>query len=525
MLKRLALVVVLALTPVLSGCGSRTNIVRRSGEDWLPANSACTRIELSPQERQQALHSQWFGIYADGQRAGRLQTTLSQESDGSYVYRMTEEFVTRHEDRTDRSKSTQIWSFHATPPHAVVRVEKTRVSSNDPEMRRTLQPVGNSWTLTTRKDSFEHVKLVPVVEFTLDDLLAFDVWLERGRKAGDTVTLPELDPSEGVIRPVRYHVICVSAAGYTYDELDVQGNHWRGVHEGKDNSTLELGCWRICQETESPTNDNLPGVFLNSHIKMNQQLGKVGDIDLLRLRASGPAAARLKPGPGQQIQRAADGSVTITLRSGEPALPTTPEEIAAGLEDTFDFPWRHPEVQALLRQALGDRRLSRRATVERLIEFLEGYVVYDSKADPVSVVELIRTHHGVCRHFADLLTTLLRADGIPARSVGGLACGGGAEFGGHAWVEFEDNRTGTWVGVDPTFHQLRTTAHLRFEPTDEGETLFFELPLLQLEVAEVHHEVWIGWRVLLWTAAGVAGAFFVIRIVRCMVSRSVALSR
>jgi transglutaminase-like putative cysteine protease len=185
----------------------------------------------------------------------------------------------------------------------------------------------------------------------------------------------------------------------------------------------------------------------------------------------------------------------LTLSTSAPSIKATAEDIAAALEDTFEHPHRDPAVRTLLSRAMGGRRLSRHKTADTLIAYLKNYLVYDDHADPESVVALINTRHGVCRHFADLLTTLLRASDIPARSVSGLACGGGAEFGGHRWTELvlED---GTRLGVDPTLGQMRTTAHVRLPSNDEGRFVLLELDHLDFDVEQVSRSHWLGWQLL-----------------------------
>jgi len=61
--------------------------------------------------------------------------------------------------------------------------------------------------------------------------------------------------------------------------------------------------------------------------------------------------------------------------------------------------------------------------------------------------EVYRTHEGVCRDYAILTTTILRAAGIPARLASGLLYYEGS-FYYHAWSEAWDGSR--WIGVDST---------------------------------------------------------------------------
>jgi Transglutaminase-like superfamily len=69
--------------------------------------------------------------------------------------------------------------------------------------------------------------------------------------------------------------------------------------------------------------------------------------------------------------------------------------------------------------------------------------------------EVLDTKEGVCRDYAVLTTTVLRAAGIPARLVAGLVYAEGAFFY-HAWAEAWDGKH--WFGVDSTVPESRFSA-------------------------------------------------------------------
>ncbi len=63
---------------------------------------------------------------------------------------------------------------------------------------------------------------------------------------------------------------------------------------------------------------------------------------------------------------------------------------------------------------------------------------------------------GVCQDFAQILISLLRMDGIPARYVAGMMIGEGET---HAWVEAYLN--GYWYGFDPTNNLLADDYYIK----------------------------------------------------------------
>ncbi|PKP52296.1 MAG: hypothetical protein CVT90_02695, partial [Candidatus Altiarchaeales archaeon HGW-Altiarchaeales-3] len=59
---------------------------------------------------------------------------------------------------------------------------------------------------------------------------------------------------------------------------------------------------------------------------------------------------------------------------------------------------------------------------------------------------------GVCAHYTNLLISMCRSIGIPARGVYGDVYNSSENLGGHAWAEvFMD---GKWYAVDPTFNEI-----------------------------------------------------------------------
>lgn len=66
--------------------------------------------------------------------------------------------------------------------------------------------------------------------------------------------------------------------------------------------------------------------------------------------------------------------------------------------------------------------------------------------------DVLHNRAGDCTEHALLLVALLRAAGIPAREVGGLAYAQEGGFAWHAWAEFHDAHH--WVSVDPTWNEL-----------------------------------------------------------------------
>lgn len=92
---------------------------------------------------------------------------------------------------------------------------------------------------------------------------------------------------------------------------------------------------------------------------------------------------------------------------------------------------------------------------KKIYDFVYMYMDYDIHKGNNSALEALDTKVGVCEDYARLMVALLRAQEIPARTVGGLAFDFkenttvDAASSSHMWVEFYLNNYG-WIPADPT---------------------------------------------------------------------------
>lgn len=87
--------------------------------------------------------------------------------------------------------------------------------------------------------------------------------------------------------------------------------------------------------------------------------------------------------------------------------------------------------------------------------------------------EIVKTKEGVCRDYAILTVTLLRAAGIPARLASGLVNWDG-DFYYHAWAESWNGSQ--WIGIDSTTSQPQiSAAHVKLGEGNVEEAFTFTL--------------------------------------------------
>lgn len=196
----------------------------------------------------------------------------------------------------------------------------------------------------------------------------------------------------------------------------------------------------------------------------------------------------------QRVTWADDHTVLVALDLDQPVAPTddapTPDNLAAST--VLDY--QNQAVQALLAQALGYEadRLSSAEKAERLRTFVHQYVTSKNLSVGFACAsEVARTAEGDCTEHAVLLAALLRAAGIPSRTVTGLIyvdefLGTQNAFGYHMWTEAWLTPTheagDRWVDLDATLDNPFDAAHiaLAVSAMQEGSLVNDMIDLLPL---------------------------------------------
>ena len=165
-----------------------------------------------------------------------------------------------------------------------------------------------------------------------------------------------------------------------------------------------------------------------------------------------------------------DGYQTATHRGADWIVDIHPPKIEVRpgktiLEAQIDKPsWTKPSLNvpsdSQKFKDLAARIISSKKDVQSASFAIQMYVYQNMKFNSgIGVLrdatEILNTKEGVCRDFAVLTLTLLRAAGIPARLATGLVNADGA-FYYHAWTEAWDGVQ--WIGVDSVTDQAQMSA-------------------------------------------------------------------
>ncbi len=161
---------------------------------------------------------------------------------------------------------------------------------------------------------------------------------------------------------------------------------------------------------------------------------------------------RLEPGATFTLSRTYEG----TLNEYHPAFDAA---TVPAVYDTLDPVWLFytksepfveltPEIRRASAEARGDAAhpMDRARSI---FQWVRGHMTYVYPPPARGCLSALETGRGDCGQYADLFVALCRADGIPARFVGGLVIVESGAVGSHAWAEIM-MPDGSWWPMDAT---------------------------------------------------------------------------
>jgi hypothetical protein len=224
-----------------------------------------------------------------------------------------------------------------------------------------------------------------------------------------------------------------------------------------------------------------------SSLKPNVAIPDIQSVKDLRLKISGHDLSSL-PNDSHQTVTKDNGAWIVDIHpvafSKVPAsIEQSRKEKPEWVKSSFNIPSDTEEFKTLSAKIVGNA-----SDVEQAAHHVHDYVFSTMKPNAgIGVLrdatEILKTKEGVCRDYAVLTATLLRAAGVPSRLVSGLVYEVGS-FYYHAWVEVWDGTS--WVGVDSTLPSGKLTAgHIELAQGNVEEAFTFTfLDRVKLEVLD-----------------------------------------
>lgn len=201
---------------------------------------------------------------------------------------------------------------------------------------------------------------------------------------------------------------------------------------------------------DAPKSSGSTDIGFSNAIRPNRSLGDVTQLKSLKLRVTGKDLSRLPSDHRQVVARKGDSWV-ITL---SPEKPNAKETIASAIKEvpswtkpSLNIPSDDASMQRLARTIIGKEKTVVGAS-ERVRQYVMKIMLPNAGIGIIrDAREVLKTREGVCRDYAILTATLMRAVSIPSRVAAGLVYQDG-QYYYHAWVEAWDGKK--WFGVDST---------------------------------------------------------------------------
>ena len=361
--------------------------------------------------------------------------------------------------------------FQRAPPHRLLRAEHQVAAGS----ARTKVTIARG---VAEVDADGEVWRTPfTADFRLAEYLAVETWLAN---------------EAGVPGDVR------TARSVDFDQLAVVTDEWRIL--SRDEQGVEI----VKRAETRSTRIRLRPEFVPQRIAIGEvfTLERVAGEDAAnRWRTDAPLFAAVRRVPVDQpiVDPNALRSLVLavdhdlgdaaawppTLTSAARERPAGASAVARESVATVTYPADDPRVRELAQRAVAGLDADA-DKADALTLFVHNHLDYRDSQDARTVFDTLRDRQGDCTEFADLLTTLSRAIGLPARTVVGLAYEGDSQsFAPHAWNEIAIGDA--WRGVDPTWGQTRLDATHMALPADGGLAALVELPHLALRVIEARY--------------------------------------
>lgn len=477
----------------------------------LMAPSAAAGEPPAQAELDALLGDRWYGVYFSGTKSGCYHLTLSRGGTAAaptYTLRGDFRFEAVAMGNKVVTTTTEEKVFDGRSPYAL-RSSITTTSQGGREERR-VERAGRGYRLSVKARGEATTFERPDLRHGLGDELAVQLWIRKRPAVEAQLDHTTLDEGEGTAEKARAIVMRVDtrqvdgveariyrlvqgrpideAARAQRREADAAAEAAGGASRGEAKSAPpsqsvydEAGQLLVFHYSETVEMRLEPAevaqrleasgdLFVDGMARLDRPLGEPRRLLVVKLKVEGEAAAHVPGGPFQSVRTTSTGRIELTMdvRHG-PKVAATPDELARYVRATPEVPATHPDVVKLAENGVkGARTLAEK--VERLVHFVAFYVEDAYGANAASVLDIIRRRKGDCTEHAALFTTLARALGIPARTVGGLVYMGDEQkaFGGHAWNEVVLD--GVWIPVDACWDEPRANpGHIRLHADGDDE--------------------------------------------------------
>ncbi|MEM7097999.1 MAG: transglutaminase-like domain-containing protein [Pseudomonadota bacterium] len=391
----------------------------------------------------------WYRIELQDDHVGFMHNYATTDLEGRFHFTTTTHFRLHPGAPTSISKTLEFSSEHGYPLNRARYVNR----EHDQLISVSIQREGSTYMATIENGAHTTQQNLDW-QFSLNDFVALETWLESKRPAPGAVKLAKNPDFERLtISQQGFRVAAVNPEGYLLEnDAPLAAHQIQLDHNYRPANLFMSGTFNFVatDQVDAIDLDQATSVT-NYHFAADSRIANHTDVTRLKLSLVSKDLPELPS--------------TIEIRAGQASQLGEP---GAFLGLALRYPIELAEIKRIVAnqkaRAADDRELA-----ENLARAVYQRLQYRANSPAGSVVEALRTGGGECADFADLLTTLARAADIPARTVYGLVYKDGSNpgFVFHAWNElFFD---GAWVGMDPTWNQAQIDAtHLVLTDAQAG---------------------------------------------------------
>ncbi|NCF45703.1 MAG: hypothetical protein GWP70_12935 [Proteobacteria bacterium] len=387
-----------------------------------------------------------YTVQQQGQGVGFLRTQTRKDAAGNWVMQQQLHINLLN---APAFETRQQLTFAATPPYALLSASLAE-QRQDQHQQVNLDAADDGYRATVQRGANVEQRALSW-QFGLNDQLSLEKQLTPDAELNGLLRSRYLDLQTLQVSEREQQLSDRSSTGYR-------------LTSKADNSITELDTRRRLIRFSAPH-------------QFNFQLTDQDSETLQRLTANQPAqwsaSAAVAPLTQDLSQPRTMQSLTLALTPQGPrtlaqlGLPRTlsadqqPIPAAAGtalrfLQASLTLPVGHPTIRQVLKQQQQRHEKHHDQTpalAQQLIDLTRSQLLYAANQPAGSVLNAIASGRGECVDFADLLTTLARSQGIPSRTVYGVAYSAlptpGFRF--HAWNQILHQHQ--WHALDPTWDQ------------------------------------------------------------------------
>lgn len=422
----------------------------------------------------------WYVLSMDEAPVGYLSTQAWRDLRGHWRFESLMHFSLGGSPPVSISESLR---FHSMPPHRLVAATHWSERPGAPAQGVVVRAGAAGAVVNFHREGFEEgprpalglsdaawqggAVLDPEWSYGLADHLGMESWLATEQPtSGARRALKRLDFEKGRVVNKVFKVLGKNALGYRLAIAVPLGATEIQLDDGFAPVEFSMaGLFGLRRGTrEEALAVRTPLHLTDYRIPLDRRLANHSAIERLQLAAAKEHDLK-KVWPEA---RRGIGGWRLELSANPVSIGEPPEQ---ALGETLNYPIAHASVKRLARRALAGAADNEAEQLAALVAFVHDHIDYRPNAPPSSVLETMASRSGDCTEFADLLTTLARSLGWPARTVIGLAYSEREEpaLAFHAWNEVAID--GAWRAVDPTWNQIRVDATHLLLPGDHAALL------------------------------------------------------